>query len=521
MKNLKSSSFILDNEISVEEFINKARELQGSKLYGKAKYNLDLVMKYPHTEFKNKILAFAIRSFVDAKVGNINELRIVANKLLTKHFKTLSSSIESGEAEIELQNIKILYRVANEESTQTIEETTTSEINYLYTLLLFKANLIAKRSVNKQSTEILAEEVNRKYMESLEKVSTQLKEKHSILKGDSFYIIKNSQEDTNESIRIHKIEDLARRIKNYINYGELDDEIQENVDQQIEDTKTFFVVSSKWLSDFLAFSEKFCSNPENNILFDRRFVLKQFFANCLDQNSDDCLGSYPGPINNYHLIHFLKTFSNNNLLTLPCELICKKGREDKVIMQNYDEIIFTKESIREKVDFNFIPKSLYLELKSIFSSIFDIPRFESEDKLIELRLYRFKIFVFSNNNERDIISELSVPRYAQFSKSRTFKDLKAIFSNKIFQEIKHILKENSDKELLSNIESKLNLSEEIIFEKMKIYALDAKKKEERKKEIFSLLLAYKTGIQSYKFEGRKIELSNDELIEVSIYYKVF
>lgn len=521
MKNLKSSSFILDNEISVDDFINKAREQQGNKLYAKAKHNLDLVSKYPHTEFKNKILTMAIRSFVDAKVGNIDELRIAANKLLTKHLKSLASSIEAGEAEIELQNLKILYRVANEESNQTIDNTRITEINYLYTLLLFKANLLAKRSVNKESTEKLAEEINKKYMESLEKVSAQLKEKHAILKEDSYYIDNDNENESTSNIKIHKLEDLAKRVKNYINYGEIsENETNNNKDSRnSQELKTFFVVSSKWLTDFLVFTEKFCSNPDNNALFDRRFVLKQFFGNCLDQLSDDCLGSYPGPINNYNLIHFVRTFSDNNLLTLACDKVgIQENNQNSNSQQSYDEIIFTKESIREKVDFNFIPKSIYLELKSAFSSIFDIPRFEREDKLIELRLSRFRVLVFSNSNsnERDAISELSVPRYIQFSKCRTFKEFKSILSTKILQEVKKVLKENGETELTNNdnLESKLNLSEKLIADKMKIYALDVMKRDDRKKEIFSLLLAYKTGIQSYKFDGRKIELLDEQLIEV-------
>lgn len=302
-------------------------------------------------------------------------------------------------------------------------------------------------------------------------------------------------------------------------------DVNDNMDSN--NNSDYYLVSLLWLDNFLNFSKKFSQDSNNEALFDRRKVLKLFFGNCINQYSDDCVGSYPGPINNYSLISFNKVFKSDN----ESGSINVSINEDK---EFNEESIFIKNSLIEKRDFQILPSNIYQKLKLLFSSIYDIPRKErnmfneknesnnennnnKNDRIIELSLKHSKVLIFSNSKEKDLIQELSYPRNIQFSKSRLFKDFKSKIIGKTLLQIKSNLinnnniPENVEKLLLEN-----NLNKESLLRRMKIYKLEAMTREERKKEIFKILFAYKSGVKWFKFEGEEVNINDDDYLEVSL-----
>lgn len=166
MEKLKSSSFILDNEIETEDFITQARQQQKEKKYSTAEYLLNLTKAYPHIQLKNKFLIFSIDSFIASKTDDIYELRRISNRLLTKYHKDFYTS-DSLEKEMENYYIKILYRSACLEDKMKINK----EMNYLVGFLFWKTELYCKRlknsQVNNEDRESNFSEINERYMKTL------------------------------------------------------------------------------------------------------------------------------------------------------------------------------------------------------------------------------------------------------------------------------------------------------------------------------------------------------------------
>lgn len=334
---------------------------------------------------------------------------------------------------------------------------------------------------------------------------------------------------------------LAFKIENYIKFNKFDEEGTQNNQKKLN--LIYYIVSAYWLSSFLSFTKVFSQiedNDKKEQIFDRKFVLKQYFHSCFNNQDEDNFGCYPGPINNFLLIDFKKTFLNDNPINL-------ETTNNNILFQtNADEFVFVKDGLQERIDFFLLPDSLYTELKAFFSSIYDIPRFErnissvsqinllnpegedvqmnnkgiseddtkGEEKTIELSLKRYKVMVFSNGPERAFLVNIASPKYLQFSKSRTFGDLKRKLAVKIQEEIKKTLKEDNKKELLSCFQEDFDLKLEDLARRMKIFRLEVTTKSEKKNECFKLLLSYNSGLQSYLFDGDYIGINDNDLIEV-------
>ena len=276
-------------------------------------------------------------------------------------------------------------------------------------------------------------------------------------------------------------------------YNEIKDCIFGNfdkIDQNIESSLRY-IVSSNWIISFQKFVEVLLDKNTTKA-FERKFVLKQFFYNCMNPEYDDShIFSYPGPINNYCLIDFNLNFPGHNCLD-------KRLTSDIERTNFIDELFFLKNL--KKSDFYLIEEKLYNKLKMMFSSLWDIPIYLDESYNLKLQ-----VSVLFSENQRKLYSEISFPKYILLNSKRKIKTVNCKISHLISNEILQMKSFDSVKD-----ETKENL------EDMEFYLIDKTNEELIKNIIF----CYKTGIDHYYLNEsncKKVEFdtTSETLVEVN------
>lgn len=187
---IRSNNYDLPNEINVDKFIEEARKYQAEKNYHMANILLEYLINYKYMNLKDKILVLAIKSFIDTKTNDIISLRRIAASVIND----LSKDINSTELDSDTENqiLKILFRAASEESkvklrfndvktnskiltfSNDIDLNDDSEVNYLASFFFWKCNIFAKRLELTDSRKDTINEINSKYMLSLDEITVQV-----------------------------------------------------------------------------------------------------------------------------------------------------------------------------------------------------------------------------------------------------------------------------------------------------------------------------------------------------------
>lgn len=162
---IKSHSTLVKKEVNLIEFINQARSNAKSGNLNLARYYLKLVLTSPSCENNTKILASAIQSFIAAKKGELDDLRVIAWSFILKYAKHFTEYEEVDEEQY-LHYTKALCRAAKEESKFQLGK----GFNLTPSFFLWKANLFTSRNLN-DSKQDIKNQVKEDYFESLNSVS--------------------------------------------------------------------------------------------------------------------------------------------------------------------------------------------------------------------------------------------------------------------------------------------------------------------------------------------------------------
>ena len=132
--------------------------------------------------------------------------------------------------------------------------------------------------------------------------------------------------------------------------------------------ETYYVISALWMNNL----REFFKNESNRIdkLFDKISVFSLYSSNENDDEYQNNLGKYPGPINNFFIMNF------------------KESWIDPDPLSSYTNI-YLKDDIKEKSDFFLINEALRNKLKQIFNCYYEIPRkvvTMFHEKMIDVRL---------------------------------------------------------------------------------------------------------------------------------------
>ena len=301
-ESMRSGSHLLKKEYNTDNMIDKARLAQKEGNFFKALHFLDLVIMNKSTEIQNKILAYGIKSFIYTKIGRNDLLRKIASKFLNKYSESYFSQ---NAVDIESENLylKVLYRSGKEEI----------QLNNLYLgcMMLWKANFYASRIEQLDSRKAFHDELNASYTDLLNKISIELKQKEEEIKDEE-----------------HKIK--------LIN---LKKDIIEEINRSYENSNSkFYAISTIWLNSLIHFISKLEENALSSTAFSRQVVLKQYFnISLFNVQKEECIGCYPGPINNYFLVDF------------------KRGLNK--------ETIFMKTNLAEKEDYILINEQIYSSIQ--------------------------------------------------------------------------------------------------------------------------------------------------------------
>jgi hypothetical protein len=299
---------------------------------------------------------------------------------------------------------------------------------FMASLFLYKANMLA----NSQEGDI-KNEIEQWFYKAIDEVA-------KIIKGQASKIKQNM--------------DFLESCKTYFktSHHNLD-----NGDAEV------YLVSNLWLNNLINYLDK---DPLNDKFLNRSNVLHLYFND--GSNKEDYKkyqGSYPGPVNNFYIIEAKDYWYD----PLPSELYTN---------------VYLRLDARENVDFIYLTKDIWTNLKEFFDCNFEIERrFLSKGK-IETHLKRIKILVLSDllvPNAKNLIK----PRYIQLSKFDTVAQLKSkilrCLSNSLHMDI------NAD-----NVKTNIYIPEFT---------------EHRDRELFQIIHAYAEGFDSLNLKG--IEVLDD------------
>lgn len=212
----KSVNYILEKEININGILDSVRKLQKEGKEAEALFLLEIIIlqinnfinpKLIHkdnkinksninTDLPNKIIAYTIQSFIAVKVNNLNTLRKIANDFIIK-YSELYFNNDNLELEYENYYLKVLYRTGIEESkccllkskALNISKLLASELNYISTMMYWKANNFAKNIIDDISRNKLVNEINSLYINSLEEVSANVNINIIINNSNNIYTI--------------------------------------------------------------------------------------------------------------------------------------------------------------------------------------------------------------------------------------------------------------------------------------------------------------------------------------------
>ena len=156
--------------------------------------------------------------------------------------------------------------------------------------------------------------------------------------------------------------------RNFDFFRQFHKSIEEIKESQFEIGETQYVVSALWINNLREFLKNDNKMIDKN--FDKIPVTTLYSCNDNDEEYQNYLGNYPGPINNFFIINF------------------KECWVDPSPNFSYTNI-YMRNDIKEKSDFFFISESLWNSLQGVFNCYYEIPRqvvMMFHEKVIEVHL---------------------------------------------------------------------------------------------------------------------------------------